>query len=622
MPEPGTSPGLAEVVRRWTVRLSETPGFDLPEAELEHVLSRVAQDIAKEKAAAREAATARFAAFYSALPQGVIITDPAGHIFDVNAAMAELLGCEAHELTDRDVTELAARDEDVVAIREALGGLVAGQPLHFERVDLEHATEGPLRTRLTVTSLPGDKPGTSYPILIVQDINEASLLHEALRKQATHDPLTGLPNAGSFYHRLETALTAGADSSVALVYFDIDGFKVVNDGLSRDAGDEILCHVANQLNAVFTPHDGLVGRLIGDGFGALLSGTPTTTQVVGLIEEAMEALAEPVYVGEDRRVGVSVSLSAGIVVLPAEGLKAEDLLRAAEITLHRAKENGRAQWMLFEQDLDKQDRRRYSLGAEIGGALEHGQFEVEYAPTVKLDGSGQITVVNAVLKWNHPRHGTLRPDEFMKLADTTGMTLSLGKWLLTDALREGASWHREFPQAPDVCVRLPRRLAIDQNLVKIVREQLEESGLPPQKLRICTDSLSLLDPRGEVTESLAVLAELDVKMALAVTGSADLELLHKHGLPVGFVILSGPLVSAIGSDGQEESANALKQLGTLLQRAKELGVQRVGAEGVHTEEHRRRLQQLGIIAGRGKLFGGAATAAQIREAIREGTIAS
>lgn len=608
MAEPGDAPGLVDIARDWSRRLADTDGVNLAEGQLQELLLEFAAQARAQAEAARDAAMRRFTGLYTESPIGLVLADPDERILDVNPAFTQLLGHRADDLSGEPLATLAATEDDAGTIRSGVAQLrVTGRSRRRERVDLEHAQDGPMRTQVTIAALTGDTPGSLYPVLMVEDVGELTLLREALRKQNVQDPLTGLPNAGSFRNKLETTLAGEADERPALVYLDIDGFKVINDGLGPGAGDEVLRHVATKLKTVFGQRDGFVARLSGDGFAVLLQGGLTTTDVVDLVEEAMAELAEPVYV-EGRGIGVSVSV--GIVAGENAGSSQEELHRAAEITLHRAKENGRAQWMLFEPDLDHADRRRYGIGAVIGGAIENGQFELEYEPTVKLDGSNEIAVVNAVLRWDHPEHGGLGPHDFFPLADLTGMTPALGRLLLTQAMSEAAAWYREFSEAPDLCVRLPTRFAIDPNLVGIVQEQLRRTALPPRKLRVCTDAIALLDPRGEVLETLSVLSELEVKITLAVSGAADLELVHTHRLPVGFVILSGPLVDALAADGAEADG-ARRHLGTLLERARELGIKRVGAEGVRSAEHAARLRELGVIAGRGKFFGHAVSAGEI-----------
>jgi diguanylate cyclase (GGDEF)-like protein/PAS domain S-box-containing protein len=615
VPEPGATPGLAEVARRWAATLADTKGVSLPADELEGILLRATQDAVTTAQVASDASRHRFAALYATSPAGIALADPDGVIVEANDSLTRLLGSGAEQLRGRHLATLGSTERDATALRIALDELMSGQAeQHRERLMLEHAEEGPLWADVTLARLPGDSAGSAFPVLMVQDANELHLLQETLRHQTLHDPLTGLPNASRFTTKLEAALRTGSTDQVALIYLDIDGFKVINDGLGAGVGDQVLRGVAGKLSGVFTgpgmhEHDGFVARLSGDGFAILLRGDLTVSEVVALVERALEDLAEPIYI-DDR--GVGVSASAGIVVRGViEGGPAE-LLRAAEIALHRAKEAGKAQWMLFDPELDARDRSRYSLGAVIAGALENGEFSLIYQPTMRLADPSRLAAINAGLRWNHPELGELDSSEFYPLAETTGMTIPLGRWLLAESMAATARWRERFGDtAPDVCVRLPNRLAIDPDLVLLVKEQLDRHHLPPKALRLCTDSASVLDPRGEVLDSLAVLADLGTQLVLTVTGTADLELIPAHHLPVRHIILSGPVVDAL-ADGPNEIAE--RHLAHLIARCRELEL-RIGAEGVRTPEHAQRLRSLGVLAGRGEFIGVSASADDVDELI-------
>ncbi|WP_019812427.1 diguanylate cyclase domain-containing protein [Saccharomonospora halophila] len=563
-----------------------------------------------------DAAARRFTDLCTAVPVGIVLGAADGTIRAVNPALTDLLGFRKDDLVGKPLSHLAATGPDAAILTSAVDdqlSLPARRPRQ-ERLGITHGRDGTLRARVTVGTLADDTDGGPSPVLVIEDVAELDLLGEQLRKQNTQDPLTGLPNAYHFDNRVDAALGSGG-GRLALIYLDIDGFKVINDGLGPGAGDTVLQHVARTLKEQFVPHDAVVARMSGDGFAVLMRGAFAKPDVIDLVEEAATALAEPVWV---EGTGVGVNVSVGIVVTDPDGRTGEELRRAAEITLHRAKENGKAQWMLFENDLHERDRRRYALGAAVGGALENGEFGVDYEPTVTLDGRDRVAVVNAVLRWDHPEHGALGPSAFCPLTDTTGMTTALGHHLLDTSVTDSAAWHTEFPEtAPDLCVRLPTRFAIDPNLVGMVRDGLNRTGLPAHKLRICTDSVALSDPRGEALETLSVLSDLDVKITLAVTGAADLDLVRTHHLPVGFVVLTGHLIEALGED-DEAATRAHEHLRTLVEQARELGIHRIGAEGVHTGDQAARLRELGVVAGRGKLFGEAVTADGVRDLLAGG----
>ncbi|TVT48405.1 diguanylate cyclase [Amycolatopsis rhizosphaerae] len=601
---------MVEVVQRWTARWADTDGGRLSRAQLEELVAGVARDAAAQAEAARDAALRRFSALYSASPTGIALADPNGEIVEANAALGAFLGYKTDDLRGRDLAGLGYGAKDRHALLDGLDEVdEAGSEPYRQRVRLAHADDVGTWADITLAVLPGDRPGAAYPVLMVLDANEVHSLQETLRHQSIHDPLTGLSNASRFNTLLEGALGPSARDQIALVYLDIDGFKVINDGLGAGVGDKVLRRIARRLREVFTSHDPLIARLSGDGFAVLLRGRLTAQEVVTQVQRALDELREPMYLDDH---GIGVSASAGIVVRDVADGGPEDLLRAAELALHRAKAAGKAQWMLFDPDLDARDRARYRLGAEIGGALENGHFELVYQPMVKLGPSGGLAAVNAGLHWNHPEFGELGSEEFYPLADITGMTVQLGHWLLTESLAAAARWReRHGEAAPDICIRLPGRLAVDPELVGAVKELLDRYRLPAGALRLCTDSPSLHDPRGEVLESLSVLTDLGAKMVLAVTGSADLELIPRQGLKVRHIILTGPVVDALGDN---PGAAAVRHLDQLVTRARELDL-RVGADGVRTSTQAELLREHGVIAARGPFVTDSATGDEVDDLI-------
>ncbi|WP_328611991.1 diguanylate cyclase [Amycolatopsis sp. NBC_00345] len=594
--------------------LTDTKGVTLPPENRERLLLEFAREVLRNADPAYEGVLLRFTTLFTVAPIAIALADIDGDIVEANPALGKLVGLPPERLRGRHLSDLAATTHDADRIRGGLERLTArGTDRLTERgVHLAHSQDGRLTTNVTLAWLPGDGPEARFPVMMAADTDDLHLLGERLLHQNLHDPLTGLPNAQAFTTRLEAALGTPDRGQLGLVYLDIDGFKVINDGLGAGVGDEVLKEVASKLSRTFTGHhEGYVARLSGDGFGVLLRGEDLTQQqVVALVDRALEDLNEPVYLGGH---GIGVSASAGIVVRPAaERGSHVELLRAAELALHRAKEAGKAQWMLFDPQLDARDRGRYQLGAVIAGALENGEFSLIYQPTVKLSRPGEIAAVNAGLRWNHPDRGELSSDEFYPLAQITGMTIPLGKWLLAESLAATARWRDQFGDAaPDVCIRLPKRLAVDQDLVLLVKEQLDRHDLPARAMRLCTDHQSLFDDSGEVLDSFTVLADLGVQLVLTVSGSEELELIPRYGLPVRHVILSGPAVDALADDPSETDTRHLAQL---VARAKELRL-RIGAEGVRTAEHAKRLRELGVLAARGSFVADSATGDEVDEMI-------
>lgn len=595
MAEPGEVPGVAEIVRRWAGRLTHTEAAKLTPDRWEELLTEATAEAIAATEVARDAAARRFTALYSASPIGIALADVNCDIVEVNPEMTRFLGRRAEELHGMGLADLAYSDQDAENIMAGLEELTETDAEHVRyRVQLTHADDAAVWADITLTYLPGDKPGVALPVMMAVDSNEVHALQETLRHQSVHDPLTGLSNASRFKTLLEAALSPAARGQVALIYLDLDGFRVINDGLGAGAGDKIMRGVAAKLRDAFTTHQALVARLSGDGFAVLLRGQLSAAEVIDMVERAMEDLAEPIYLKDQ---GVGVSASVGIVVRNVAEATAEDFQRGAELALHRAKEAGRGQWMLFDPELDKHDRARYRLGAEIAGALENGQFVMTYYPTVSLADPEEITTVSAGLIWHHPELGELDPTQFYPLAETTGMVASLGKWLISESLAMSARLRQTYGKdAPELCIRLPKRLVMEPELVKMVRQQLDRNKLPASALRVCTRAAIAVDRDGEVRDSLPVLTDLGVKLVLIVHNSADLELIPRHGLDVRYVMLGGPVVNAFALGEPEPSA--VRHLEYLLGRAGELGL-RVGAEGVHSAEHAERLAKFGVLVGRG-----------------------
>jgi diguanylate cyclase (GGDEF)-like protein/PAS domain S-box-containing protein len=601
---------VSEVARRYAAMLTDTKGVTLPSENRERLLVEFAREVLRNADPAYDGALLRFTTLFTVAPIAIALADISGDIVEANPALGKLVGSPPERLRGRHLSDLAATTHDADRIRGGLERLSArGNDRITERgVHLAHSQDGRLTTNVTLAWLPGDGPEARFPVMLAADTDDLHLLGERLLHQNLHDALTGLPNAQAFTTRLEAALGTPDRGPLGLVYLDIDGFKVINDGLGAGVGDEVLKEVASKLSRTFTGHhEGYVARLSGDGFGVLLRGEDLTQQkVVALVDRALEDLNEPVYLGGH---GIGVSASAGIVVRTfAGGNSHVEVLRAAELALHRAKEAGKAQWMLFDPQLDARDRGRYQLGAVIAGALENGEFSLIYQPTVKLGRAGEIAAVNAGLRWNHPDRGELGSDEFYPLAQITGMTIPLGKWLLAESLAATARWRGRFGDAaPDVCIRLPKRLAADQDLVMLVKEQLDHHDLPARAMRLCTDRQSMFDDSGEVLDSFAVLADLGVQLVLTISGSEELEMIPRHGLPVRHVILSGAPVDALADKPSETDTRHLAQL---VARAKELHL-RIGAEGVRTAEHAGRLSELGVLAARGSFVADTATGDEV-----------
>ncbi|MFD5827315.1 diguanylate cyclase domain-containing protein [Lentzea sp. NPDC060358] len=591
MTESDSAPDVAELAREWVADL-RVPGRSA--AEQEELLADRLTELLRERDHSGTDARRRFDAFFEACPAAAAITDTTGTVVTANPVFADLAAAaEVGAPTGFGIGDLAAAEPSRRLLADALAQ-VRSRPGHVAHGEVEISVADALsRTvRVSATALPG---AGAAVLFLLEDVQELRQLQETFRHQTLHDSLTGLPNEAYLRSKVESMVAAaGAGEQVALLFLDLDGFGVINDGLGPEVANLVLRAVAGTLRLVFAGEGIFLARLFRDEFAVAMCGPLTHQSVVAQVEEMIRKLAEPVYHGT---AGVGVSASVGIVVADAAGTDHRSLLRSAEVALHRAKELGKSQWVLFDPETDRAARDRYFLAASLAGAIETGEVGIVYQPQVVLPDAPVITSLKACLSWSHPQAGRLRADEVYALAELTGMTVPLGRHLLAEAVETAADWRDRFGDgAPVVCLNLPQRMAIDADLVGIVRGELARHGLDARRLMLCTNSASLLDVRGDLKESIGVLARLGVVFILDVAGLPDLELVSSLDLPVPGAMLVGPVVAAVAGDDPPEWA--LRQVRHLVGRADELGV-KVGAHGVASQAHADRLFSLGVVVAAG-----------------------
>ncbi|MFE9872334.1 putative bifunctional diguanylate cyclase/phosphodiesterase [Micromonospora sp. NPDC005686] len=415
------------------------------------------------------------------------------------------------------------------------------------------------------------------------------------RHQATHDPLTGLPNRTLFTERLTAAITApgrGADR-VGVCFLDLDRFKVVNDSLGHQVGDSLLVTVAQRLHRALGEH--LVARLGGDEFVILVERTVGTDDAVKVAEVALAAIREPALVDGHE---LTVSASIGIVERPVAGTSPMDLMRAADSTLHWAKAAGGARWSLFDADRNRRDLARYALSAAIPAALDRGEFYLDYQPLTSLR-DGRVVGMEALVRWRHPELGVLRPDSFIPLAEETGLIVRLGSWVLAEACREAGAWPDVDGDAPFVSVNLAVRQLHRSDLVTEVRGVLGRTGLPPHRLQLEITESTMMSTVVEPVRALRVLRDLGVRVAIDDFGTGYCNLAYLRDLPVDELKVAGEFVSGLRAPGSRTDERILASLVSLA-HALDLTVT---AEGVETADQAERLRAIGCDAGQGWHFG-------------------
>ncbi|RKT72541.1 PAS domain S-box-containing protein/diguanylate cyclase (GGDEF)-like protein [Saccharothrix variisporea] len=556
--------------------------------------SAVVQTIRDTEAALR-ASEAKFRAVFRTSAVGIAVTGLDSEILDFNDALLTLLDYEPDELAGRDARDLMHPD-DRHSVDEVAAVLASGARDHVRAERRMVRADGEVIDVVVAVSLVRDDSGApAYHVAMVENLDEVRALQSQLLRQSLNDVQTGLANRVQFLGWLEGAVGSKGPGTLALVVFDIDGFRVVNDAFGHEVGNRVLTLVAGHLRSVF----GTVGQLarIGpDEFGVLVRDPVDVASVVALVEEAVELLAEPVWVGEH---GIGVTASVGIVVRAARGADASELMRCADVTLRWAKDDGKAQWALYDKARDDRDRRRLMLAASVSGGLEQGDFRVDYEPVRSLvDGS--LVAVEARLGWDHPTEGYLDPASLASLSACTGMAARLGWFAVEQACRHAGDWYRRFGSAaPVLTMDLTARQCQEPELVAEVRRLLRDSGLPASMLRFELGERLPALINDDQAEELAILAEHGVRFVLDQVGGGNVPVDRLRRLPLHGVKFQGSPVRGLaeGANRVDESAAV-----ALLTWARTLGIP-LYAAGVRTEFEARRLRELGVTGAQGPLFG-------------------
>lgn len=461
----------------------------------------------------------------------------------------------------------------------------SGMDQHFSPDDLE-----------LVETLAANASAALQYDRLEQTVGELRLLQERLHHQAFHDGLTGLANRALFHQRVAEALEPPAQEQVAVLFFDLDDFKTVNDTFGHALGDELLAATAERLRRCLGGVEGTtVARLGGDEFAVLII-TPGAVEARAavLAQEILDAFGSPVSAGGR---AFTLRLSLGISTSEHSGRRAPELLRDADVAMYQAKSTGKGRWMLFDPVMRDAILERHGLQDELEQAIEAEQLVVEYQPIVDI-ATGQLAAVEALVRWDHPVRGRVVPSHFIPLAESTGLILPLGRFVLRQACRQAQEWRTAgLDGAPlAVHVNLSARELEDPSIVASVADALRESGIPPQQLVLeLTESLLVQDAE-KGAQTLLGLRELGVRLALDDFGTGFSALSYLRTLPLDQLKIAREFVDGLGSHREDHTFVRL-----ILELAQSIGL-RVVAEGIETEVQLAELRDLGCDFGQGYLF--------------------
>jgi diguanylate cyclase (GGDEF)-like protein/PAS domain S-box-containing protein len=487
--------------------------------------------------------------------------------------------------------------DDAERVRSVFAG-ITGSPGAEATVDfrLRHAEGRWVQVEATAKNLLAD-PSIGGIVVNYRDITERRTLEERLRHQAFHDPLTELPNRPLFMDRLGHALIRMERSkgTAAVLFLDLDNFKLVNDSLGHEVGDKLLVAVAERLQRCLRSED-TAARFGGDEFTVLLENVTDISVAVRVADKIQRALLEP-FTLRSRKVFVTTSI--GIVLATSGRERPTDLLRNADVALYRAKANGKATYEVFDAFMNIQALERLDLEADLRHAIERKEFSVHYQPQLELL-TGRIAGWEALVRWMHPERGPIPPAAFLSVAEETGLIFQIGSLVLNEACRQAKEWHEQLPDAIaplKMSVNISaRQLQRPDELVREVVQALEKGGLPPDSLVLEITESMLMGDAEHNADVLGKLKALGIHIAVDDFGTGYSNLAYLKRFPVDTLKVDKSFV-----DGLVENSEDAAIVEAVVSLARALGMNTV-AEGIETSGQASRLRDLGCELGQGYYF--------------------
>ncbi len=556
----------------------------------------------------------RFIDIFEATSDLVAITDPDGELLSVNRAAREFLNLEFGQslhglnLLARLPSGHAHETTEMIAATLFDDGSWSGELLLVR----DDGRPVPLLAQLLVHRDSEGRP--EFLSAVLRDISERKQFESALHYQATHDPLTGLPNRALLLDRLADALARAKHTGlrVALLFIDLDHFKVVNDSLGHALGDKLLISIADRLTTAMRPGD-VIARFGGDEFVLLCENLHGQPDAVAIAERVLAAVSGPFAIDDTE---LFVGMSIGIAFPADADAEPANLIRDADAAMYRAKEKGRARWVVFDNAMRLHAVDRLDVENALRRAIDRHELRVHYQPIVRLqptgdgdpsdaspaDWGGGVTAwiegVEALLRWEHPDRGLLLPNEFISIAEETGLIVDFGAWVLEQACRQVTRWQASIPGLPPLklSVNLSGRQLSHPTLVQDVASVLLETGIDAAHVEFEITESVLMDDVELSEETLGELKELGVKLSVDDFGTGYSSLSYLRRFPVDVLKVDRSFVDGVDTDPSDSAI-----VTAIITLAHSLGMTAV-AEGVETVAQLDELRRLGCDLGQGYLF--------------------
>src|SRR5258706_357598 len=546
---------------------------------------RVIEDISERKAieAARQRSEAEFGALFNQAAVGMAETTLRGVFLRVNEKLCTMLGYTPDELLGLKFQQITHTD-DLTHNLELLRSFAAGERQECTYEKRYVCKDGSsLWVSVTMSRVSTGPESSPTAFAVVEDISERKRAEERLMYLAQFDALTGLPNRSLVRDRLALAIARAKrnDQMVGVMFLDLDNFSEVNDLLGHAAGDRVLQTAAALLSASLRDVDTL-GRLGGDEFTIVLENITGEDQVSTVAEKIKQVFAEPIVV--DGR-EIFVSASVGIALYPHGGESVDALLQSADVAMYHAKGQGRNVHAFASPTMTAEASERFQMVALLRRGMERQEFKLHYQPIVNL-GSRDIIGAEALIRLDSPEHGLISPAKFIPLAESTGLIVPIGAWVLKTACLEAKNWQVQGQPPVLVSVNLSARQLRTKGLVEMIAATLSETGLAPELLSLEITESQIMDEGPEVMATLEAIRRLGVGLAMDDFGTGFSSLGNLAKLPVEVLKIDRSFVARMLGD-----SDAMALVSTILTLARSLRL-KVVAEGVETEQQEKNLRLL------------------------------
>jgi diguanylate cyclase (GGDEF)-like protein/PAS domain S-box-containing protein len=533
------------------------------------------------------------AAVFDCTREGVLVTDAQGLIVHVNRAFIEITGYQREDVMGRQPSLFKSGRH-----------LASFYQVMFQALARDDEWSGEIWNRRksgeiypqwqTIRVIRDDQGQLSHYVAVFSDISAIKDSEHELAHLAHHDPLTDLPNRLLFTDRAEQALASAQihKRGCALLLIDLDHFKIINDSLGHNVGDQLLKAVGERLQGLFGPGITLA-RLGGDEFAVLAESCPQLIQAAALAQRILDAMKDP-FIFDGHQLFISASI--GISLFPSDAQSAEQLLRNADSALFKAKSAGREGYALYTEELTAHAQHRVEIASELRRALDQQELRVYYQPVHDLQDS-RLVGVEALVRWQHPERGLVPPGEFIPIAERTGLIADIDAWVMDQACRQMCLWLADGAPLTFLAVNVSSRLFARRELYDQVAKVLHETGLDPAFLELeVTESAVMEDPEVAL-EQLHRLRELGLRLAIDDFGTGYSSLLRLKRLPVQKLKIDQGFVAGLPWD--EDDAAIVR---VVIALAQSMGMQ-VHAEGIEQVEQARFLLDQQCDLGQGYWFG-------------------